>query len=104
MFRNYLRITYRNILRHKGYSVINILGLAVGMTACVLILLYVQDELGYDRFASRHDRIYRLVMSIKTVDRKETLTARSPTAWGWMLTEAFPEVEDFTRIKAPLVS
>ena len=104
MFRNYLTITCRNILRHKGYSVINVLGLAVGMACCILILLYVQDELGYDRYASRHDRIYRLAMSIKTVDRAETRTARSPTAWGWMLADAFPEVEGFTRIKAPLVS
>ena len=104
MFRNYLTIVYRNTLRHKGYAVINVLGLAVGMACCILILLYVQDELGYDKYASRHDRIYRLAMSIKTVDRAETRTARSPTAWGWMLTDAFPEVEEYARIKAPLVS
>ncbi|MCY3714670.1 MAG: ABC transporter permease [Gemmatimonadetes bacterium] len=104
MFRNYLTIAYRNALRHKGYAVINVMGLAVGMTCCILILLYIQDELGYDRYASRHDRIYRLTMSIETPDRAETRTARSPTAWGWMLTDAFPEVEGFTRIKAPLVS
>ena len=104
MFRNYLTIICRNTLRHKGYASINLLGLAVGMACCILILLYVQDELGYDRYASRHDRIYRLTMAIKTVDRAETRTARSPTAWGWMLADAFPEVEGFTRIKAPLVS
>ncbi|MCY3772775.1 MAG: ABC transporter permease [Gemmatimonadetes bacterium] len=104
MFRNYLTIVYRNTLRHKGYAAINVLGLAIGMTCCILILLYIQDELGYDRYASRHDRIYRLAMSIKTVDRAETRTARSPTAWGWMLTDAFPEVEGFTRLKTPLVS
>ena len=104
MFRNYLTIAYRNALRHRGYAVINVMGLAVGMTCCILILLYVQDELGYDRYASRHDRIYRLTMAIETPDRAETHTARSPTAWGWMLTDAFPEVEGFTRIKAPLVS
>ncbi len=104
MFRNYLTIAYRNALRHRGYAVINVMGLAVGMTCCILILLYVQDELGYDRYASRHDRIYRLTMAIETPDRAETRTARSPTAWGWMLTDAFPEVEGFTRIKAPLVS
>ncbi|MDE2729041.1 MAG: ABC transporter permease [Gemmatimonadota bacterium] len=104
MFRNYLTIACRNALRHKGYALINVMGLAVGMTCCILILLYVQDELGYDRYASRHDRIYRLTMAIETPDRAETRTARSPTAWGWMLTDAFPEVEGFTRIKAPLVS
>ena len=90
MFRNYLTIAYRNALRHRGYAIINVMGLAVGMTCCILILLYVQDELGYDRYASRHDRIYRLTMAIETPDRAETRTARSPTAWGWMLTDAFP--------------
>ncbi len=104
MFRNYLTVIYRNTLRQRGYAVINVLGLAVGMACCILILLYIQDELGYDRYASRHDRIYRLAMSIKTVDRAETRTARSPTAWGWMLTDAFPEVEGFARLKTPLVS
>lgn len=104
MFRNYLKIIQRNTLRQKGYAVINVLGLAVGMASCILIMLYVQDELGYDRYASRHDRIYRLAMSIETVDRAETRTARSPAAWGWMLADTFPDVEGFARVKAPLVS
>ncbi len=104
MFRNYLKIIQRNTLRQKGYAVINILGLAVGMASCILIMLYVQDELGYDRYAARHDRIYRLVMSIETVDRAETRTARSPAAWGWMLADSFPDVEGYARVKAPLVS
>ena len=104
MFRNYLKIIQRNTLRQKGYAVINILGLAVGMASCILIMLYVQDELGYDRYAARHDRIYRLVMSIETVDRAETMTARSPAAWGWLLADSFPDVEGYARVKAPLVS
>ena len=104
MFRNYLTIIYRNTLRHKGYAVINVLGLAVGMACSILILLYVQDELSYDRYASRHDKIYRLTMSIETADRAETRTARSPRAWGWMLADAFPEIEGFTRLKTPQVS
>ncbi len=60
MFKNYLKIAYRNIKRHKGYSLINISGLAVGMACCILILLFVFDELSYDRYHENHDRIYRV--------------------------------------------
>ena len=61
MFKNYLKITLRNIKRHKAYSLINILGLAIGIALCVLILVYVQDELSYDNFHENGDRIYRIV-------------------------------------------
>ncbi|MCP4727945.1 MAG: ABC transporter permease, partial [bacterium] len=50
MFKNYLKIAFRNILKHKGYSFINISGLAAGMACCLLMLLWVQDELGYEDF------------------------------------------------------
>ncbi len=50
MLRNYLKIALRNMNRHKGYSFINMAGLAIGMACCILILLYVTDELSYDRF------------------------------------------------------
>ncbi len=50
MLRNYLKIAIRNMKRHKGYSLINISGLAIGMACCILILLYVTDELSYDNF------------------------------------------------------
>ncbi|UCC39797.1 MAG: ABC transporter permease [Candidatus Aminicenantes bacterium] len=60
MFKNYLIITLRNIKRHKAYSLINILGLAIGMALCILILVYVQDELSYDNFHEKGDRIYRI--------------------------------------------
>jgi putative ABC transport system permease protein len=57
MFRNYLTIALRNLRRHKGYTAINVLGLAVGMAACLLIGLYVEDELSYDAFHANADRI-----------------------------------------------
>ncbi len=60
MFKNYLKITLRNIKRHKAYSLINIFGLAIGMALCILILVYVQDELSYDNFHEKGDRIYRI--------------------------------------------
>lgn len=60
MFKNYLTIAIRNLIRHKAHSLINILGLAIGMACCVLILLFVQDELSYDRFHKNASHIYRL--------------------------------------------
>lgn len=60
MLRNYLRIVLRNIARQKGYTVINISGLAVGIMSCLLIMLYVTDEMSYDRSHEKGERIYRL--------------------------------------------
>ncbi|HEY4336404.1 MAG TPA: ABC transporter permease, partial [Puia sp.] len=61
MLRNYLRIAFRNLWRHKGFSLLNIVGLTVGMVAFFLIFLYIRFELSYDRLYSKADRIYRIV-------------------------------------------
>jgi len=61
MFKNYVKTAVRAIKRHKGYSFINIFGLAIGMACCILILLWVQDELSYDRFHANGDDIYRII-------------------------------------------
>ncbi|WP_153796210.1 ABC transporter permease [Foetidibacter luteolus] len=97
MLKNYFRIAFRNLWRHRVFSFINILGLTVGMTACFLIFLYVKFELSYDAFNSKADRIYRVVCDIKTPT--ETLNAGGP-AWAVPpnAKDAFPEVEAFTRI------
>jgi putative ABC transport system permease protein len=65
MFKNYLKIALRQLGRHKGYTIINILGLAIGMACCLLILMYVQDEMSYDKFHDDGDRIYRMALERK---------------------------------------
>lgn len=65
MLKNYFKIALRNILKHKGYSFINISGLAIGIACFLLIVLYVKHELGYDRFHTKAERIYRVVEIIK---------------------------------------
>lgn len=97
MFKNYLKIAFRNLWRHRVFSFINIMGLTVGMTACLLIFLYVRFELSYDRFHSRADRIYRIVADIKTPT--ETIPSGGP-AWAVPshVKFDFSEVESFTRI------
>ncbi len=95
MFSNYLKIAYRNFLRYKSYSFINISGLTVGMTCCFLILIYVQHELQYDKFHEHSERIHRVVMSRTDLD-KSFATISMPI--GPALVSDFPEVEAATRL------
>ena len=66
MLKNYLKIALRTMRKHKGYAFINVVGLAVGMACCLLILLYVQQESSYDTYHEKADRIHRLVLTYKT--------------------------------------
>ena len=100
MFRNYLTIAIRNLLRYKGYSAINVLGLAIGLACGVLILLYVQDELSYDQYHEKKDRIYRLVESA-TVAGRSIEAAVTPAPWAPVLAKDYPVIEQITRIKPP---
>ncbi|WP_221394013.1 ABC transporter permease [Dyadobacter sp. NIV53] len=97
MLKNYLKIAFRNLWKHKVFSFINIMGLTVGMSACFLIFLYVNFELSYDAFNTKADRIYRLVTDIKTPS--ETMNTGS-TSWAFApnIKTDFPEVEAFVRI------
>lgn len=100
MLRNYLKIAWRNLLREKGFATINLVGLAVGMAATLLILQYVGFERSYDRFHRNADRIVRI-----TADRYEhgilsTRWAGGPFAVGSHLKEAFPDVAEYVRLYA----
>ena len=68
MLKNYLRTAFRNLWRHQGFSLLNIIGLTIGMVAFYLIFLYVSFELSYDTMHTKADRIYRMVADIKTPD------------------------------------
>jgi putative ABC transport system permease protein len=96
MLKNYFKIAFRNLWRHRVFSLINILGLTVGMTACFLIFLYVRFELSYDSFHSKADRIYRVVSDIKTPT--EVIKAGGPSwAVGPHIAQDFPQVEAAVR-------
>jgi ABC-type antimicrobial peptide transport system permease subunit len=98
MLKNYLIVAVRNILRHKVYSFINLTGLAVGMACCTLLLLWVQDELSYDRFHENADDIYRVVQNIKFADRSATW-AITQGPLGPSLKKDFPEIINTARTK-----
>ena len=97
MLKNYFKIAFRNLWRHRVFSFINIMGLAVGMTACFLIFLYVRFELSYDSFHTKADRIYRVVCDLKTPT--ETINSSGPAyAVAPHIREAFPEIEASVRV------
>ncbi len=100
MLKNYLKIALRNIRRHKAYSFINIAGLTIGMTCVVLLLLWVQDELSYDKFHEKIDNIYLVSAHIKK--EKDELQVPSVPGVGPLLEELFPEVEESARFLAGL--
>jgi putative ABC transport system permease protein len=83
MFKNYLKIAFRNMKRQKLFSILNLTGLAVGMTCCILLLLYIQFELNYDQFHENSDLIYRVIREGK---------AFTPSPLGPKLVEDMPEV------------
>ncbi len=97
MFENYLKVAVRNLLRYKAYSFINISGLALGITCCLLILLYVQDELSYDRYHENADRIYRVISESSHKGRTSRQFA-TPSIVGPILKREFPEVEQTVRL------
>jgi putative ABC transport system permease protein len=97
MLKNYFKIAFRNLWRHRVFSFINIMGLTVGMTACFLIFLYVNFELSYDSFHTKADRIYRVVTDLKTPS--ETIHTSGPSwAVGPHIMQDFPQVEAAVRI------
>jgi len=102
MFRSYIKIALRNLLRHKGYFFINILGLATGISACILIMLFVQDELSYDQFHAHKDRIYRVTRNWFNSDGTVSLhLARVAPPIGPLLENDFPAgIEKMVRIRS----
>ena len=98
MLRNYLRVALRNLTNHKAFSFINIIGLAVGITCCIAIMLYVQHELSYDKFNRHADRIYRVAFHAVLPNLKEDITL-TPSPMGPALLAEFPQVAAYTRIE-----
>jgi ABC-type antimicrobial peptide transport system permease subunit len=96
MYRNYFIAAWRNLIRHKAYSVINILGLSIGMTCSFFIFLWVQHEKSYDRFHSDANKIYRIVC--ETVDSKYAIT---PAPLASEIRSVISEVDNTVRISLP---
>lgn len=97
MIKNYFKIAFRNIWKNKAYSAINIFGLAIGLATCLLISLYVTDELSYDKFFPKANRIYRINSDLSFGGAHMHIT-QTPDIMGELLKKDYPEVEEYTRI------
>ena len=96
MLRHSLKSAIRNISRHKGFSVINIAGLTLGLTACLLIGLFVRDEKQYDQFVPGSENVYRVYQ--KTEADANSIIATAPPAFATALRQNFPEVEKTLKV------
>lgn len=109
MIRHFFQIAWRNLVKRKFYSFINVAGLAIGMACCVLITLFIQNELSYDQYHVKRDRIYRVLQTFRSVQDGETLREPVPgefQVWGNApvgpaLQAEFPEVEKVVQFMSP---
>lgn len=100
MIQNYLKIAFRSLLKHKVYSIINIMGLAIGIASCVLIVLFITDEFSYDSFHAKGDRIYKVALE-RIYPGHSTHYAVIPHSFGDAMQQDFPEVGSVLKMAGP---
>lgn len=98
MFKNYLKIAFRSLRKSKGTSLINILGLSIGMACCIIIFLFVQNEMRYDRFHSKSDNIFRVLTIDEALGVSSNLVGITLPALGDAMETNFPEVKSRVRM------
>src|SRR6476661_6557552 len=98
MLRNYLKIAWRNLIKHKLFSLINIFGLASGMVVCMLSLMQIKGAYDYDTFHPHADRSYRVNSLFVRKNGGQALEAFSPLALGPYLKKNFPAIDKCTRV------
>ena len=97
MLRNYLKIAWRNIWKNKVFSAINIFGLSIGLACCILMFLFIQHELSYDKFNVQAKNIYRITSVMDGTDGKRNL-AITPAPWAPLMKKDYPEIKNFVRL------
>src|SRR5688572_1069728 len=100
MIRNFIKIAVRSMLRNKAYSIINIAGLSVGIACCLLLALFIQDQLRYDKHHAKADNLYRVITYADRDNNVRTMPRTSPPiVWG--IKDEVPEFETVTRFINP---
>jgi putative ABC transport system permease protein len=100
MIRNYIKTAFRNLWRNKAFSVINIVGLSVGLACCMLIFLYTMDEVSYDRFHEKKESIYHLTADMKGADGHVNKSSSTGMMPGPAFKQQIPEITDFVRVQS----
>jgi putative ABC transport system permease protein len=98
MIKNYFKVAMRYLLRNKGYTGINILGLAIGITCCILIMLFIRSEWSYDKFHNKADRIYRAWVREHYEDQDDIIDINTPLPLAGALQSSFGEIESTCRV------
>jgi len=99
MFKNYFKIAWRNLVKHKSISAINLFGLTIGLTSCLLITVYILNELSYDRYNTNANNIYRVTRSFNNKDGVVSLTLSTVSPpFGYYFPTDFPEIKKMTRL------
>ncbi|MDP9081487.1 MAG: ABC transporter permease [Bacteroidota bacterium] len=96
MIKNYLKTAYRSLLKNKGFTLLNVLGLSVGLATCLLIVFYVVDELSYDRYNTKADRIYRITEDVKLNGNAQTAATTEAPLLAAL--NSYPEIQKSTRL------
>jgi putative ABC transport system permease protein len=97
MFKSYFKIAWRNLMKNKVFSFINVFGLAIGLTCCILITLFLYHELSYDSYHKNGKRVYQLGTTFVR-EGKEEITANTPAPMGAVMQQVFPEIEKTARL------
>src|ERR1700750_191291 len=97
MIRNYLKIAWRNLMKNKAFSFINIIGLSTGLTCCMLVTVYLYNEISYDKYHKNSNTLYQLgTVFIK--DGKEEKTPNTPAPMASTMQQQFPEISESARL------
>jgi len=100
MFKNYLKIAFRNVRKQQIYTFINLIGLAIGLACATLILLWIQDELSYEKFQKNRNNLYAVSMrDSRDHDTRESTSFTVPFAIAQLMKQKFPDIIDFTRVQ-----
>lgn len=98
MIKNYFKIAWRNLWKNKVFSAINIFGLSAGLACCILIFLFIQHELSYDKFNKQANNIYRLTSVMPAADGSTSELAVTPAPWAPLMKKDFPEIKEYVRL------
>src|SRR5215469_8585286 len=98
MIRNYIKTAFRSLMKNRGFTFINVMGLALGLATCLLIVFFVFDELSYDKYNAKADRIFRINYDIKFGGAQNTY-ALAPAPAAAALKADFPEIEQVVRFR-----
>ena len=98
MFKNYFKVAFRNLARHKLFSFINIFGLALSMSVCLIVLIRIKDQISYDKFHPNHEKLYRIITKLTNRQGDEFNLATTPLPLGTMLTKDYDFTSNVVRI------